>query len=360
MPFVTGNAPDPEPAMKPRLPAEWEPHDGVMIAWPHPDSDWGEIIDEIEAVYERMAVAIADQETLVILCRDDEHRAHVADRLLESDVHLESVRLHTVPFNDTWVRDYGPVTVYEGEQPFLEDFLFNGYGRRYPFEDDNLVNARLLEAGAFGETPMRHHDLVLEGGALDTDGAGTLLVTERSLLDENRNPGMTRQRWEEAFARLFGIERVFWLGEGRLEGDDTDGHVDMLARFCNPTTIAYCTAEPRDEPHHAALAAMESELRALRRPDGAPYELIPLPLPDPVVHEGRRLPASYANFLILRESVLVPTYDDPMDVRVLERLKDAFPERALIPIPARILIRQNGAVHCATLPLGRGVLPSEE
>ncbi|RMG31014.1 MAG: agmatine deiminase family protein [Gammaproteobacteria bacterium] len=342
--------------MEARLPAEWEPHDGVLIVWPHPDSDWGPCIDEVEAVYDRLAVAIADQEPLLVLCRDEAHRAHVADRLLHSEVQLDAVRLFTIPTNDTWIRDYGPVTVYEGTRPFLEDFQFNGYGRRYPYADDNQATARLFAAGAFGETPLRHHDLVLEGGAFDSDGAGSLLVTERCLLEENRNPGMTRERWEAVFARVFGTRRVLWLTEGRLAGDDTDGHVDMLARFCNPTTIAYCQADPHDREHHDALAAMEQELRALRRPDGKPYTLLPLPLPAPLHHAGERLPASYVNFLILRQAVLVPAYDDPQDVRVLERLERAFPDRALIPVPARILVRQKGALHCATLPLGRGVL----
>ncbi|WJW76771.1 agmatine deiminase family protein [Thiohalobacter sp. IOR34] len=343
-----------------RLPAEWSPQDGVLLTWPHPHSDWAPRLAEVEAIYLALARAIAAHETLVVCCYDEAHRAHVADHLLEADVDLRRVRLHCVASDDTWVRDYGPLCVLEDGRPRLLDFIFNGWGGKYPSELDTLVTAGLHAAGAFGETPREAQPLVLEGGAIDTDGEGSLLTTERCLLDPHRNPDLDRAGLERELRSRLGVERILWLRHGWLEGDDTDGHVDMLARFCALDCIAHAICEDPDDPHYEPLQAMAGELAALRRSDGSGYRLVPLPLPAPVHDsDGRRLPASYANFLIINDAVLVPAYGDANDAVAVERLAEVFPGREIHAIDSRPLIVQAGGLHCASMQLPQGVLGEE-
>ncbi|MAT64376.1 MAG: agmatine deiminase [Gammaproteobacteria bacterium] len=342
---------------RPYLPPEWAPQDAVMLTWPHHHGDWAAHIDEVDALFARLACEIAQRETALIACHDDEHRAHVADLLMHSCADLNRVELYVAASNDSWARDHGPITVQRSGRPVLLDFNFNGWGGKYPAELDNRLTARLAEAGAFGDTPREPIDLVLEGGSIEVDGAGSLLTTVSCLLSPGRNPGLDRFELEQRLRRHLGVERILWLEHGVLEGDDTDGHIDTLARFCNEHTIAHVQCEDPADPHYVPLQAMQRELEALRRPDGKPYTLIPLPLPAPIRDdEGRRLPATYANFLILNQAVLVPVYGDPQDALACDRLAAAFPERELVALDCRPLIRQYGSLHCVTMQLPRGVL----
>ena len=301
------------------------------------------------------------RERLLVVCRDPAHRQHVRLLLSGAGVALEAVSLVLAPSNDSWARDHGPITILEDGAPHLMSFRFNGWGNKYPADLDAAITGKLHEAGAFGATPLERADLVLEGGSIDSDGQGTLLTTSRCLLSRHRNSGASRVAMEQALGKLLGARRVLWLEHGMLVGDDTDGHVDMLARFCATDTIAYTACETPDDEHFHELQAMAGELAGLRTGRGEPYRLVPLPLPGPKRDdEGRRLPASYANFLVINGAVLVPVYGDAADNVALQCLGDCFPDRALVAIPALPLIRQYGSLHCVTMQLPAGVLADQQ
>ena len=341
----------------PLLFPEFAPQSGVILTWPHAQSDWRDGLADIERVYRDISLAISRHERLLVICYDRLHRQHV-NRLLDSaGVARCSVRYVIATTNDTWVRDYGPLSVLQETGPVLLDFVFDGWGGKYPAALDDRVCRQLCAAGVFGDRPCQRQALVLEGGSIDTDGAGSLLTTTRCLLGAGRNPGTDKVALETLFRERLGIDRIMWLDYGELRGDDTDAHVDMLARFCSPDTIAYtqCT-DPSDE-HHAVLAAMEQQLQTFRTGNGAAYTLIPLPLPRPVFNSsGQRLPASYANFLIINGAVLVPVYNDPADAVALDALTACFPGREVVAIDSLSLVQQNGSLHCATMQLPEGVL----
>ncbi len=339
------------------LPAEWGRQDGVLLTWPHQHGDWGERLADVDPVFVAMARAVAERERVIISCFDSEHLAHIRGLLESGGVRMDRVSLFEVPSNDVWVRDHGPITVIRDGIPRLLDFGFNGWGRKYDYRLDNRVSRSLAEAGAFGDTALESIDLILEGGSIESDGAGTLLTTSHCLLSPERNPQHDCKALEAIFAREFGVRRVLWLKSGLLTGDDTDGHIDTLARFCDPKTIAYVACTDPEDPDYEELQGMEAELKTFRTEEGEPYRLIPLPLPAPKCNEnGDRLPATYANFLIINGAVLVPTYDDSADAVAMERLGACFPDRQLIAIDALPLIRQYGSIHCATMQLAAGTL----
>jgi agmatine deiminase len=338
-----------------QLPPEWAPQSGVMITWPHPDSDWRPLLEEVEPVYMALARHITRREKLLVNCHSAEY---VAARLNEAGADATRTLLREVPSNDTWTRDYGPLTVLDQGRPHLLDFSFNGWGGKFAAPLDDLVTRRLHAAGVFGGLPLTTIDLILEGGSIEVDGEGSLLTTERCLLSPARNPHLDRHQIERRLAEAFGLTRILWLRHGHLTGDDTDSHIDTLARYCDPYTIAYVACDDPGDEHHDDLKRMEAELRALRDHRGELYRLIPLPWPaakyDP--EDGRRLAASYANFLIINGAVLVPTYRDTADAEALRRLQQCFPGREVIGIDCLPLIRQNGSLHCITMQLPAGVL----
>jgi agmatine deiminase len=341
----------------PRLIPEFAPQSGVMITWPHPDSDWRDSLDAIEPVYLQVTRAISRFEPVLVICYDARHILHVTALLEHADTASDAIRCVAARTNDTWVRDYGPLSVSAGDAPQLLDFIFDGWGGKYDAARDNQLSSLLLDAGVFNAAGLTHHSLVLEGGAIDTDGFGTLLTTTRCLLESARNPGMDKAELEACFHEHLGIERTLWLDHGVLSGDDTDGHVDMLARFCTPHDIAYLQCTAADDAHYEELGAMEQQLRDFISHDGAPCTLHPLPMPRAIhADNGERLPASYANFLIINHAVLVPVYNDPADQQALGVLQRCFPDRELIAINCLPLIQQYGSLHCATMQLPEGVL----
>ncbi len=343
--------------MTQRLFPEWHPQDAILLTWPGAHSDWAPILPRIEATLEAMVVAIARYQRVLISVAD----ATTRQRLLTTFSHLgvDSTRLlfALAPSDDSWARDHGPIAIERDGRPVLLDYRFTGWGGKFPAARDNELTSRLQAAGVFA-APVEARELVLEGGAIDSDGAGTLLTTEACLLNPNRNPQLDRQAVEARLRVELGIEQVLWLKHGHLDGDDTDSHVDTLARFCDPQTIAYVRCDDPADPHYAGLRAMEKELEALRQADGEPYRLIPLPWPKPCFdpEDGHRLPATYANFLIINGAVLMPSYADPADARALVALAEAFPDREVIPIDCRSVIRQHGSLHCLTMQLPRGSL----
>ncbi|WP_020648463.1 agmatine deiminase family protein [Solimonas variicoloris] len=331
------------------LPAEWAPQRAVQLTWPRPEGDFARHFDTVEDTFLSIAVAITYFEDLIIAAGPDLET--LRRRLVEGGAKAERLHLYTVPANDVWARDHGPITVFRNGRPVHLDFVFNGWGGKFDATLDNLVT-RELAAQQVWQAPVESLDFVLEGGGIESDGAGTLLTTERCLLAETRNPQFDRAQIEERLQQWFGVERVLWLKHGDLIGDDTDGHIDTIARFCDARTIAYQACDDEQDAHYEDLKAMEAELRALRTRDGEPYRLVPLPLPLPVFDEdGRRLPAGYPNFLILNGAVLVPTYGDPNDAVALERLRPCFPGRKVIGIDCRALIQQYGSLHCVTMQI---------
>ncbi len=344
-------------AVRPQyLPPEWYLQSGVLLTWPHAHSHWRDRLTTIEATFVALAGAIARHETVVIACYDAGHRNHIQQLLLRSGTPLEKVRLYVAPSNDIWARDHGPLTVLRGDDPLLLDFQFNGWGGKWPYQLDDALTATLHTQGVFGATPRQAVELILEGGSLEVDGEGTLLTTTQCLLDPLRNPLFDRAALEKLLGAQLGLQRVLWLDHGHLLGDDTDGHIDTLARFCDPHTIAYVQCAQQDDPHYEPLQAMERQLREFVDYQGNPYRLVPLPLPSPQFKGSERLPATYANFLIINGAVLVPTYDDPLDQLALERLARCFPGREVIGIHAVPIIQFYGSLHCVTMQLPQGVL----
>ncbi len=333
-----------------RLPAEWEPQDALLIAWPHAATDWAPVLEQAEAVFLNIAEAVTRFETLLVATPEP-------DAVRKKLSHLERVQIFEVATNDTWARDFGPITVYENGRPVLLDFTFTGWGGKFEARLDNRITASLHAQGAFGDTPLRSVDLVLEGGSIESDGEGTLLTTAECLLNPNRNAELNKPQIEEKLAAELGINRFQWLENGWLAGDDTDAHIDTLARLCPGNTILYirCT-DPADE-HFEIFQALENELKKFQTLENQPYHLLPLPWPQARFDaDGERLPATYANFLVLNGAVLVPTYDDPADFQALETVGKAFPGREIIGIDCSTLILQHGSLHCVTMQIPAGVL----
>ena len=341
-----------------RLLPEWHPQDGIQLTWPRPDGDWAALLPRIEATLERIVIATTRYQRVLICVPDQPTKERLAATFTAYGVAAEKLLLIVAPTDDTWARDHGPISVVNAEEkPVILDYTFTGWGGKFPAERDNQLTQRLADAGIWS-CPVESRALVLEGGGIETDGEGTLLTTEACLLNPNRNPSLSRKHVETQLAQDFGVDRVLWLANGHLEGDDTDSHIDTLARFCDPSTIAYVRCDDINDPHYSALKAMEQELQAFRQRNGEPYRLIALPWPqacfDP--EDGHRLPATYANFLIINQAVLVPTYGDPADVTALQALAEAFPKHTLIPIDCVSVIRQHGSLHCLTMQLPQGTL----
>ncbi len=340
-----------------RLPAEWEAQDGVLLAWPRPEMDWLPYLDEARRTVAGLAAAITRFERLVLIARADEAGAMLAG----AGAVMERVTFVDCPLNDTWARDFGPLTVVRatpaGREARLLDCVFNGWGGKFCAEADTQATGRLHAAGVFGATPRRRLDFVLEGGSLDSDGKGALLTTSTCLLQPGRNPGFDRRGIEARLRDELGAARVHWLEHGALAGDDTDSHVDMLARFAPDDTIIYTACDDPADEHAAPLGAMAEELAALRTAAGRPYRLIPLPWPRAIFDaDGARLPASYANFLAINGAVLTPAYGDARDAQAREAIDAAFPGRIAIGVDCTALIRQHGSLHCMTMQLPKGAL----
>ena len=336
-----------------RLPAEWEEQDGVLLAWPHEGSDWRTHLEVVEPVFIEIVKEISRFETALIAAPDP---AAVRERLAGAGVALENVTIFQIDCNDTWARDFGPVTVLEDGQPVLLDFGFNGWGLKFAADLDNLITRRLAEAGAFS-APLRTIGLILEGGSIESDGAGTLLTTSDCLLNPNRNPHLSREAIEAELAAFLGADRFLWLENGHLAGDDTDSHVDTLARLCPDDTIVHVACDDPADEHYLAIKAMVTELQGFRTRQGNPYRLIPLPWPRARYDaDGERLPATYANFLVINGAVLVPTYRDENDETALRAIGKAFPGRRVIGIDSLPLILQHGSLHCITMQLPKGTI----
>ena len=337
-----------------RFPAEWEPQSAILIAWPHADTDWAERLGEVEETYIALVAAITRFQPAVVCVADDDVESYAQARLSSNRIDMDRVRFVQAPYDDTWLRDSGPISLREGDGFRLLDFRFTGWGGKFDASRDDLLVERLHDIGIFSKSSRQSIDFALEGGAIDTDGAGTLLTTWQCL--HERHPGASREALTDKLAGWLRQDRVLWLDHGFLEGDDTDAHVDTLARFAAPDAIVFQACDDPGDSHHAELQAMAAELAALRTADGRPYRLFPLPWARPILDGDRRLAASYANFLIVNGAVLMPAYGDPADAEAAAVMRQAFPDREIVQVPCRPLIWQNGSLHCITMQLPAGLL----
>lgn len=362
-----------------RLPAEWEAQDAILLTWPHAQSDWLPYLEEVQSLYEQLITCLLPKVSVILACPPDAMEGIVASLKQSKGIPLDVEKtdsgwvlrthlasscapacwLYPVASNDTWARDHGPITVENAQgQPMLLDFQFNGWGNKFAATLDNAISLELHRQCAFGDTAIKTGSWVLEGGAIESDGRGTLLTTTQCLLNQNRNGPTSEEQVEAQLLDALGVERVLWLNNGYLAGDDTDSHIDTLARLAPNDTIVYVACDDPDDEHYRALSAMEEELKAFKTVQGAPYRLLPLPWPTAkYAADGERLPATYANFLITNGCVVVPTYGDAQDDQALHVVRRAFPDREVIGLDCSVLIEQHGSLHCITMQLPRGVLP---
>jgi agmatine/peptidylarginine deiminase len=334
-----------------RFPAEWEKQSAVLIAWPHKTGDFSNNLESVEQSYSVIADTITQYQRLIIVCRDDIHQQHIKGLITRHD----DIDFIHATVNDIWVRDTVFLSVEKDGGITHLNFLFNGWGEKYQHQNDNDLNHKLLNAKPFKGKAHKDIDFILEGGSVESDGIETILTTKQCLLNPNRNKGLTQQEIEQQLLVNLGAKRVLWLDQENLSGDDTDAHIDTLARFCSSNTIAYTSCKDPDDLHYTSLKYMERQLQEFRNPVGEPYHLVALPLPKPIFdEEDQQLPANYANFLIINHAVLVPTYSDPMDDIALKRLGECFPQHEIIAIPCRPLVHQYGSLHCMTMQFPAG------
>ena len=340
-----------------RLPAEWEPQDAILLVWPHKNTGWGERLEELEQLYEALVSVICDYADVVIAISEPQI-ASVRSRLEAMEIPLDYVYFYPVDTNDTWVRDSGPITVETDTGMKLLDFKFNAWGSKYSFDLDDDISKKMFAQGAFPSASFESIEFVLEGGSIESDGKGTLLTTSSCLLNKNRNPLLTKDDIENKLKEFFGAQKINWLHSGYLAGDDTDGHIDVLARICPNNTIVYTACDDENDEHFSNLKKMEEELKELTNASGEAYRLLPLPWAGVHMSDAdKRMPASYANFLIVNEAVLVPIYDALGDEDALEVVSQAFPGYEIFGIPCVSLIERGGSLHCISMQLPEGVLP---
>lgn len=360
------------------LPPEWAPQSGILLTWPHGKTDWKPYLKEITKVYLQLADIITRHERLLIVTPQP---AVVQSELKErlSSGQMEKVQLYEIETDDTWARDHGPLTLVSTKHAatwivpiHLLDFNFNGWGEKYPYAKDNAINLQLYYGGAFQGALENHTDFTLEGGAIESDGKGTIFTTASCMLAPHRNEPLERRDIDERLRILFHVPRVVWIEHGRLIGDDTDGHIDTILRVAPNDTLLYIGDVPADDPMHDDFVQLEEQLRNLRTLDGKSYRLLKLPLPDALYDDGKevtdvpdagnnRLPATYANFIVLNGAVIVPTYGQPEhDEMAKKQIALAFPNREIVGVDARTVIRQHGSLHCLTMQLPDGAIRTED
>lgn len=328
-----------------RLPAEFEKQSFIQVIFPHKGSDWAEYLEDAERNFIHIINAIATYQDCLVVCDDKDY----VQSKFDINEHIHFIQ---VPTNDTWARDSSVISVYEDEKPLLLDFDFTAWGGKFDASLDNEMSQKLSSTY---DAPMKKMDFILEGGAIESNGKGTLLITSECVFNPNRNSDLSKEEHLSILKEAFGVSNILVLNNGYLSGDDTDSHIDTLARFTDEQTIVYLKCEDKDDEHYEALSAMEAELKEFTDQDGQVFILVPLPFTRAIYDEDERLPATYANFLILDEAVLVPVYQDSHDGLALKTLAGLFPKRDIVPIDCSTLIRQHGSLHCVTMQFPQGV-----
>lgn len=356
------------------LPAEWEPQSAIMLTWPHGGTDWKPYLRQITNTYLQLADIITRYEDLLVVTPILESTQRMlAEKLSEGQ--MDRVHLYEMDTNDTWARDHGPISmVSRGRHNshvipiHLLDFKFNGWGEKFDWKKDNAINLQLYYQGAFNAALENHQGFVLEGGSIESDGRGTLFTTSQCLLAPHRNQPLTRENIDSLLRNFFHVRNVVWLDHGNLVGDDTDGHIDTIVRVAPHDTLLYVGCDDEEDEQYEDFQALEKQLQKLFTYEGYPYRLLKLPMPDAIYDEGDRLttdknskgdrlPATYANFLILNGAVIYPTYNQPeKDEEAKRQILLAFPDRDVIGVDSLTIIRQHGSIHCLTMQLPEGAI----
>ncbi|EAK0949978.1 agmatine deiminase family protein [Campylobacter lari] len=311
--------------------AEWEKQELLLLSLPHENSDWKPYLEEILQSYEEFVKAVANFQKVLLIAPSEKD--------FQRFKHIKNVDFFKCDTNDTWIRDFGAIDVCEDDKLIGLDFTFNAWGDKFQSTLDNAVNSKLFAQKLPGK--LEKIDFILEGGSIDFNGQGIMLTTSACLLNENRNSHLNKEQIEVKLKEIFGLNQIIWLNHGYIKGDDTDHHIDTLARFINENTIAYCVCKDENDVHYAPLKAMEEELKKTR------FDLLELPLPKPLYFEGKRLGATYANFVFVNGGLIVPTYNDENDALVLENLQKTCKDRKVVGVDARVFLRQNGSLHCS-------------
>ncbi|MBQ4832239.1 agmatine deiminase family protein [Pseudoalteromonas sp. MMG010] len=342
-----------------RLLPEWAKQDAVMLTWPHKETDWADNLARVEPVYLQLATHIVAQQQLIIVAHDINLKAHIQNRLQNANINLEKVHFVITPTNDTWARDHGPLSCGDINNPTslkIHDFTFNGWGNKFASELDNKINSQLVTS-LCTRAQYQQHSVVLEGGGIEINEHGVLLTTRECLLNPNRNPHLSQKDIENYLTEHLGASGFLWVDHGFLAGDDTDSHIDTLVRFAPNNTLVYVQCDEPEDEHYQALTAMENQLKHFTTLQNEPYQLIALPWPKAVFDsENNRLPATYANYLIINNVVLVPTYDDDNDELAVQQIQKAYPEHKIIAVNCLAIIEQFGSLHCITMQLPNGFL----
>lgn len=335
------------------LPAEWHQQHAIQLTWPHENTDWNWILDETQAFYINLAKLILTYENLIICVPNQTYKETLQKSINDSlpANHAFTCEIYICPSNDTWARDHGPITVFNNGQAEVLDFQFNGWGNKFESQLDNKITQSLFKQHAYPAKSCSPQTLILEGGSIESDGFATLLTTEKCLLNENRNPGLDKHDIETILKSTLGTENILWLKHGDLEGDDTDAHVDTLARLAPANRIIFQGCANTEDQHFDDLAAMKHELASFRNAQGQPFQLFELPMPQAVFEDGQRLPATYANFLFINGAVLLPIYNVPEDKLAIDTMIAALPDFEIIPVDCSLLIRQYGSLHCITMQI---------
>lgn len=335
------------------FPAEWEEKAGVLLSWPHDDTDWADMLDRVTDCYVRLATAIASKGIKLIIVAPDTSAARTA----LCNLPQERIVYVDVATNDTWTRDFGPITVKDAEGWKVCDFKFNGWGLKFAACYDNLVTSYLCGRKVIGGEYENHLGFVLEGGSIESDGKGTVMTTSRCLLSPNRNGDLSRDEIADRLRDSLGAERILWIEHGFLAGDDTDSHIDTLARLAPHDTIIYVGCQDPDDEHYEELQLMKQELQSLRTASGLPYNLYELPMADAIYSaDGQRLPATYANYLVTPEAVFMPSYGNALKDMTAAGILGAVFEKEVVEVDCRALIEQHGSLHCATMQIPASLL----
>ncbi|WP_100913290.1 agmatine deiminase family protein [Pseudoalteromonas spongiae] len=341
------------------FPAEWALQDAVLLTWPHKDTDWADILPQVELTYLAIAKEILSQQALVIVSHNDALKQHISTLFHNNDLTLDKVHFVVCPTNDTWARDHGPISTYRGDTIHALDFTFNGWGNKFQSELDNAINQQLFNTVLANNASSQKVPLALEGGGIESDGNGTLLTTSECLLNDNRENNLNKAELEAKLTELLGVNHFLWLDHGYLAGDDTDSHIDTLVRFAPNDALVYVSCPDQNDEHFQALDAMAKQLQTFTTKSSEPYTLHALPWPHAKYdNDGERLPATYANYLIINNKVLVPTYQDANDQAALDVIAAAYPQHQVVGIDCLPLIHQFGSLHCITMQLPNGFLRS--
>ncbi len=335
------------------FPAEWHPQQAIQITWPHKGTDWAWIINEAQDFYCKLANTILALQDLIISVPDESLKTELETAFKHSKFQCH---IYICLNNDTWTRDHGPISVFSNGSLHSQDYVFNGWGNKFEASLDNQITSTLFKEGAYGSATLTSYDLVLEGGSIESDGEGSILTTKQCLLNKNRNPSYSQSNIEALLRKQLGCENVLWLEHGDLIGDDTDAHIDTLARFIPNNGIIFQGCQNPVDEHFSDLNKMKKQLCTFQNTQGQLYNLFELPLPNAIYEDfgtqnQQRLPASYANFLILNKTVLLPIYNVPQDTLAIKVLSEAMPEYDIIPVDCTLLIRQYGSLHCITMQI---------